>query len=234
MKKENKHSFGNRQISKREETRSLILESAKNQFDKHGFDKTTFRVIAKHAGVGLGTICYYFPDKPSLLIATLLDDLEKIEFSAFKTLPKKSSLVDKCLHIAEKYYSYYAKHPSLSRTLLKESLFLSGKFGEMFKIRSKNFNHLVEEIMLEAQKKGEIHKDYDCKISAISFLSHFLNVLYMGLNEGEFNPNESLLLLRGLLTQQIIFQIPKPMYNASNKKLPKISRKKLSKPLDII
>lgn len=203
MEQKNQNPIGTRRIRQKEETQALILESARTLFDKSGFDKTTIRAIANLAGVGTGTIFNYFPDKPSLLIAALLDDLEEVETYAFETLPENGSVVDKCLHITDVYYTYYAKRPSLSRTLLKESNFIPGKFGELLKTRTNNFVQLVEGMMAEAQKKGEIGKEADCELVALTFFSLFVRVLFMGLGEPEFKRDELLTLLRRLLNQQM-------------------------------
>jgi AcrR family transcriptional regulator len=198
-----KNPAGTRRIQQKEETRALILESARSLFDKSGFDKTTIRAIANRANVGTGTIFNYFPDKPSLLIAALLDDLQKVETSAFKTLPKNASIIGKCLHITEAYYVYYAKRPSLSRTLLKESNYIPGEFGELLRARTNRFIQMVEELMKEAKETGEIRKDADCGLAALTFFALFLRLLFSGLDNPEFKTDEFLLLLRRLLEQQI-------------------------------
>lgn len=187
----------------KEETKGIILESARTLFDQSGFDKTTIRAIAHQAGVGTGTIFNYFPDKPSLLIAALLDDLEKVEKSAFKTLPEKATIIEKCLHITGIYYSYYAGRPSLSRTLLKESNFIPGEFGESLKTQINRFIKMIEDMMLEAQKGGEIRMDVDCGLAALTFFSQFFWVLFSGLKETEFKQDELLFLMEKLLNQQL-------------------------------
>ncbi len=201
MEQGNKNPVGTRRIQQKEETRALILESARTLFDRSGFKNTTIRAIATLAGVGTGTIFNYFPDKPSLLIAALLDDLEKVESVAFGNLSGDASIVEKCLYITEVYYLYYAKRPSLSRTLLKESNYIPGEFGTLLKTRTNRFIHMVEELMKEAQKKGEIRGEADCGLAAMTFFSLFLRVLFAGLDEAEFRPDELVPSLRGLLEQ---------------------------------
>ena len=199
-----KNPIATRRIQQKEETQSIILESARTLFEKSGFDKTTIRAIAHLAGVGTGTIFNYFPDKPSLLIAVLLDDLEKVEEYAFNTLPENASIVDKCLHISELYYTYYSKRPSLSRTLLKESNYIPGEFGDLLRARTNRFIQMIEDIMKEAQKTGEILDDAACGLAALTFFSLFLRILFSGLDKPEFKIDESIILLRRLLVQQMI------------------------------
>jgi AcrR family transcriptional regulator len=54
---------------KSEETRARILESALALFLERGYDQTTMRGIAEHAGVALGNAYYYFESKEHLIQA---------------------------------------------------------------------------------------------------------------------------------------------------------------------
>jgi AcrR family transcriptional regulator len=54
---------------KGEKTRSAILDSALHLFREQGFDATTMRDIARHAGVALGAAYYYFPSKEAIIQA---------------------------------------------------------------------------------------------------------------------------------------------------------------------
>lgn len=124
-------SLNKRRSLQKEETRNIILESARILFNELGFDKTSTRAIAKYACVGTGTVFSHFPDKLSLLIAALLDDLASTHEEALKTLPENTHVCDKFLHFANYFYSYYLKRPGLSRTLLKEMIFAKGEWGKM-------------------------------------------------------------------------------------------------------
>ena len=51
------------------DTRVKILESAKTEFLRHGFEKASIRTIAKNAGVTAGAIYKHFPAKADLFYA---------------------------------------------------------------------------------------------------------------------------------------------------------------------
>ncbi len=50
----------------KKEKRKLILESAKSQFEEKGYHGAKISEIAKHAGIGKGTVYEYFDSKQSI------------------------------------------------------------------------------------------------------------------------------------------------------------------------
>ena len=56
-------------VSKGEQTRSLILETALEMFGERGYEETTMRAIAEKAGVALGNTYYHFRSKEHLIQA---------------------------------------------------------------------------------------------------------------------------------------------------------------------
>ena len=52
-------------------TRDLILDSALELFERHGFDATSIADISTRADVGIGTVYGYYPSKDDLLVAVL-------------------------------------------------------------------------------------------------------------------------------------------------------------------
>src|SRR5687768_15317906 len=56
-------------VSKGDQTKALILETALEMFRERGYDETTMRAIAQKAGVSLGNAYYYFRSKEYLIQA---------------------------------------------------------------------------------------------------------------------------------------------------------------------
>lgn len=191
----------NRRAIQKEETRKIILESSRDLFNARGFDNTSTRAIATHAGVGTGTVFSHFPDKPSLLIAVLLDDLSATQDEAMKSLPGEAHVIERFLHLARCFYTYYSKRPGLSRTLLKELWFVKGAWGEKLVAQAFEFVMLVGNMLEHAKERGEIRPEADTLLCARAFFSHYLIVLYEGLNSPEINVELMLDTLKGMLTQ---------------------------------
>ena len=194
---------GSRRQIQREETRRIILERARELFNELGFEKTSTRAIARRAGVGVGTVFSHFPDKSSLLIAALLDDLASTQASAIKSMPKDADVCDGFLHLARFFYTYYAKRPDLSRTLLKELWFVKGEWGEKLTTQAYEFVFLVRNMLEQAKERKEIRPEADTLLCARAFFSHYLIVLYEGLNSTEIDVKTMLDTLKGMLNQHL-------------------------------
>jgi len=63
------------------ERRAQILEHALALFAKHGFDRTSVRMIAQHAGVAQGLLYNYFASKHELLEAIFLQSMQDVNES---------------------------------------------------------------------------------------------------------------------------------------------------------
>jgi AcrR family transcriptional regulator len=165
------------------ETRNLILKTAKELFLDRGYEKTTMRDIAKKAGLGTGTAFTHFPDKISLLAATLYNDIEKALSQAFESMPSNSSIVEMLVHSVRTIYEHFAKTPQLSKTLLKETLFMQGSWGKRVDMQLQRSIELTQKIFEDLKSKGQLRVDSNCEILALGVMSHYLSILYWGLGQ---------------------------------------------------
>ncbi len=192
-----KQKISHRQAQK-EDTKRIILDSAYLLFAEKGYAKTTMRSLAEQAGVGLGTIFKHFPDKPSLLAAAFQEDLSKIIQNSFNSLPK-SGLKNQLLHITKSIYAFYADNPRLSRTLLKEILFLEGEHGEILDNQVLLLLEEISDLIEKAIKNGEPVIDISPHDGALAFWSFYFMVLLIGLKQPSFNIDSQLQMLETLV-----------------------------------
>lgn len=59
------------QQARSRETRERIVAAAIAAFEEHGYDDTNTAAIARRAGIGVGTLYGYFPDKRKLMLEVL-------------------------------------------------------------------------------------------------------------------------------------------------------------------
>ena len=168
------------------QTRALILETARTLFATKGFQETTIRTIASEAGIGLGTVFNYFPDKTALLVAALLDDLANVGVAAMESCPGDVCFLDKFLHFSKQYYSYYASNIALSRTLIKEMLFVEGECAISLREQLYQYLMMLSGMIQEDQSLAENLKGQDTMLVAECLFSNYYAVLLMGLSAEEF------------------------------------------------
>lgn len=179
----------------KEETRALILKTARELFLKHGYDKTTMRMIAKEAQVATGTAFNHFPDKTSILMATLYGDLESAMIKASETVPPGLGFLDTLVYFAGKLYEQYSVTPELSKHMVKEFLFNEGEWNDKVYFQFYTFNRLAQGLIGSAQSKGQVKLESDPNVLSESFVALYIYVVTMGL---KFNipPDEQTLMLR--------------------------------------
>ena len=63
-------------VAQKEATGHAVLEAAREEFERVGFEGANLRTIAQRAGVSAGTVLHHFKDKRELMHAALFHDLQ--------------------------------------------------------------------------------------------------------------------------------------------------------------
>ena len=144
-------------ITKREanklDVHRRILKASRRLFASNGYDETMMRDIAKKADVSKATVYNYFPNKESLLIATLQDVTDEAENAVAM---KKDLPASERLRLAfETFLLGGMKYPDLSRRITylncTDGSALYGSTGRIYRL----FGELVK----EAKENGEFDPD---------------------------------------------------------------------------
>lgn len=174
--------MGRREIQKAD-TRRAILQAAYGLFEEMGYKQATMRELAERAGVGLGTIFKHFPDKPSILAAAFLEDVDARIDAALATLPDQG-LKAQLLHVTRAMYEFYAQAPGFSRDLLKEVMFLEGEHGAALRGQVEAFLRGIAALVEQAVEQGEIAAGRE---DVLAFWSFYFTGLQIGLSSQAFD-----------------------------------------------
>lgn len=185
-------------IEQKEETRKLILKTAKRMFFENNYYQTTIRDIAKNAGIAAGTIFSHFPNKPALLAATLIDDVETVLDNSAKTLPLGSDLIRMIAHPIKGLYQHFAGIPDLSKTWIKETMFMEGEWGERVTAQLERSRLIIRQMLDEAQNKGSLKQECDSDLLSRGIMSHYSYVLIIGLQQN-LSAHQQIELFTGLI-----------------------------------
>ncbi|HEY6118945.1 MAG TPA: TetR family transcriptional regulator [Pyrinomonadaceae bacterium] len=85
--------------TKGEQTKAAILQTALEMFRENGYEDTTMRAIAHHAGVSLGNAYYYFHSKEHLILAFYHLTHEEHLAAALPQLEKERTLKARLLTV---------------------------------------------------------------------------------------------------------------------------------------
>jgi AcrR family transcriptional regulator len=73
--------------TQREATRNRVLDAARELFDTRGYEDTTIREIARHAGVSVGSVFTTFASKGEILSLVMQDRLDGLYAELDRVLP---------------------------------------------------------------------------------------------------------------------------------------------------
>lgn len=160
------------------------MASARVLFVERGYDETTMRHLAQHAGVATGTVFAHFPDKPSLLAAIFYDFIEETMEGAYASLDRTGTMEAQLEHMMHCLFTRYAENSSLSRTLVQHIFFLKGEWGERMTAQAAGFLDWVGSLLERERAAGRLHEDLDISLACMGVWSHYQLALIFGLREG--------------------------------------------------
>lgn len=161
----------------REETRSKILNDSMLYFAKNGFAGTKISDLAKHIGIGQGTLYIYFKSKEELFheIFTLINNskdmkelkiLMNLPISAKKKIHKLSNSIMTKLTQDD---TYAAKVALNAQMMLEQKDFASAETIYQSKIYQ-----ITEKIIKQGQKEGSIIDGLPMKLA-----DYYWGVVYL-------------------------------------------------------
>jgi AcrR family transcriptional regulator len=183
----------------KEATRQAVLDAAREEFERVGFDAANVRAIAARAGVSVGTVMHHAGEKRDLLHAALFDDLEATLTKVLSDLgdgPLEAQLG----RLTRGVFKYYQRRPELSRALLKESLFAEGPWAQRFTAQVGQTHGAVASLAAAAVERGELEQATNGPLLAVAYFSFFYFALIGWVQGGHGSP---VTLVEKLVTQHL-------------------------------
>jgi len=105
---------------KTQDTEELILEAAKEVFQKKGMDGSRMQEIADKAGINKSMLHYYYRSKKLLFEAVFTSAFSLVAPQINKILNDDSTIEEKVKRFTHNYISFMVKHPYLPNFIIQE------------------------------------------------------------------------------------------------------------------
>lgn len=184
-----------------------ILEKAEELFANAGFDGTSVRDIAIHAGVNVAMISYYFGSKEKLLEALFAyrgeGSVLKLE-SMIRN--QEATPLEKVNLMIDYYIEKFQNNQCFNKIMLREQVAIqrtnTAELIRGFKMRNQK---LVKLLIQEGQKSGDFVKNIDIPLlmaTLVGTVSHMLTTqhFYRELNNLQDMPDEQ---FKKLITKKL-------------------------------
>jgi AcrR family transcriptional regulator len=170
MKKKRSQSVQRKPRTDALRNRERILEVAKGAFTQHGAN-ASLDEIAKHAGVGAGTLYRHFPTRDALIEAVYRSEVEKLAAAGHKFAAEKppiEALRGWMLLFVDYVAAKHIIAPALNSVVGGPSRLYEGSRALI--------QRTIDELVKRAQKSGDVRKD----LEAFDLLRAVIGVFHVG------------------------------------------------------
>jgi len=153
-----------------EERREQILSAARIVFTQKGYQSATMSDVALAAGLGKGTLYWYWRSKEDLLYDLLLRVHAQIEEAVRDALTAPGTIAEKMQRSFESIAIQFIQDPGLMRLFRTVMLSNEEALRERFAAERRNLGNRVSaltQLAVEAaQARGEVPGDLDARMAA--------------------------------------------------------------------
>lgn len=171
-----------RQARSRERV-NRILDAAEALFASQGYAGTTTNAIAAQAGVPIGSLYQFFPDKASLLLALALryTEILRQELTAISEMAPPLSLADYANQLIDHTERFFSEHPSYRAVFMEAQ----GTVRELEAIEEAVDAHLIRDLAasLPRQIPKLAPEDYD--VIAFVLVKTIGTLLWLSLGQSQ-------------------------------------------------
>jgi len=156
-------------------TRARVLAAARDLFDEVGFEDTTIRMVAKRAGVSVGSVFTTFSGKAELLSQVMADRVEALQAELDRVIPHlHGPTVDRLRSIMAVHYGFETRRLRLFVAYVAAS-FSWPLGGAMTPIGvNRRFRGALADVLTGGIARGEVRGDLDLELFVDALLAAYV------------------------------------------------------------
>jgi len=172
----------NKRKEQKLQTRKQILKIAKEVFSESGFLNTATSQISSKAGIAHGTLFLHFPNKESLIIEVLDNELSFISREIQKLLEKSFDFEQ----LLSEYLELIISQENLFSVLTRELPFYSDELRRKILFRESMIRSNFRKALLHDIEEGKVK---DCEVNALvtsvfGTINYYLSLKHIFVSEG--------------------------------------------------
>ena len=148
--------------SQKEATRQRVIAAARELFDTHGYEGTTIREIARHAGVAVGSVFTTFASKGEILSEVMATRLDGLYAELDRVMPHvRGATVDRLRTMFAVHFEFEARHVRLFLSHIAAAYDFTQSPATRPYGRNQRFQQVIREILQQGIERGEVRADLD-------------------------------------------------------------------------
>ncbi len=162
-----------------EQTRQRIIAATMRCVAEVGYSRATIREIARMADVTSASLYNYFPNKSELIKAAIAARAELALPRLHQAAARPGSIIDRIEAVLDESGKLIHEYPDLAAfewAIRGEGATLSP--GETGEVRFQELRHLIESVVEDAHRRGELKSDSDLRAAV-----EVIYALFYGLTE---------------------------------------------------
>lgn len=148
--------------SQKEATRLKVLNAARELFDTHGYQGTTIREIARHAGVAVGSVFTTFASKGDILSEVMQARLDPLYAELDRVMPHlRGSTADRLRTMFAIHFEFEARHVRLFLAHIAAAYDWTLPGGARPYGRTPRLQEIICETLQKGVEQGDVRADVD-------------------------------------------------------------------------
>jgi len=150
--------------TQKEATRNKVIDAARELFDTQGYQGTTIREIARHAGVSVGSVFTTFASKGEILSQVMADRLDGLYAELDRVMPHlRGATIDRLRTMFAIHFAFEVRHTRLFLSHIAAAYDWTLSAGATPMGKNRRLQSIIRECLEKGVAEGDVCPDADAQ-----------------------------------------------------------------------